>query len=59
MAAEGVGQKPWDGNFELICDWKVLSTVGEGCDSKVVKAVHQQNGTTVCFFLLLPLLLLL
>ena len=50
MAAEGVGQKQWDGNFEVICDWKVLSTVGEGCDSKVVKAVHQQNGTTVWFF---------
>ena len=52
MAAqsEGVGQKTWDGNFEVICDWKVLSTVGEGCDSKVVKAVHQNNGTTVCLF---------
>ena len=48
MAAEGVGQKAWDGNFEVICDWKVVSSVGEGCDSKVVKAEHQHNGTTVC-----------
>mmetsp|Transcript_13140 Transcript_13140/g.20233 ORF Transcript_13140/g.20233 Transcript_13140/m.20233 type:complete len:288 (+) Transcript_13140:90-953(+) len=46
------GTASWDGNFEVICDWKVISTVGEGCDSKVVKAIHQNNGTTAAIKLI-------
>jgi len=34
----------WDGSFTQIGDWTVTSTIGEGCDSKVVKGTNQKTG---------------
>jgi hypothetical protein len=37
----------WDGSFTEICDWKVITIIGEGSDSKVVKAVNQKSQQLV------------
>ena len=48
MVAFMTESSPWSGDFKHICDWTVISTIGKGCDSQVVKAKNS-TGEIVCF----------